>query len=203
MKSFSFLAASLTAVALLTSCDSASRLASHINGTWAGSPERLTDTDLSYVSMTPAYEFIRNTTDDRTAGTVNLTAQIDTQIPADGFPVDSIGEVPVSFSVAAVVTVSGVWKAVDDDEIIVKFTPSTVVTSVDSKAVCEYASPLTTTDRAVTTELPRPVIDSISRQLSTTMTHYVSTVQKLDDVEIRGTFMKCEIGKRDYTFTNM
>lgn len=195
--------AAVAGVAMLASCDSPSRLASHIEGEWTGASERITDTDLSYVSMIPDYEFIRNADNDRTEGTVNLTAQLDTSLPADGFPMDSIGETPVSFSVAAVVTASGTWKAIDDDEIIISFAPSTVIASVDSKAVCEYTSPLMSTDRAQTMELPKPVIDTISRQLTTTMTNYVGRVTAIDDIEIKGTFMKCEIGKRDYTFTKM
>ncbi|MDE6510056.1 MAG: hypothetical protein K2K99_07670, partial [Muribaculaceae bacterium] len=60
MKHFSSLIASAAIVAAMASCESPSRLASHLEGEWSGSPERITDTNLSYLSMTPAYEFVRN-----------------------------------------------------------------------------------------------------------------------------------------------
>lgn len=200
---FGALAAAAAMTVAVSSCESPSRLASHIEGQWSGTTERITDTDFSYVTMTPAYEFVRNAEGDRTSGTVSLTAQIDVSMPADGFPVDSVGETPVSFSVAAVVTASGTWKAMDDDEIAVSFTPATVLSSIDSKAVCEFASPLMTTDKAQTVELPKAVIDAVDRQLTSTMRTYVGKITEIDDVKIKGTFMKCEIGKRDYTFSKI
>ncbi|MDE5900431.1 MAG: hypothetical protein K2H33_03635 [Muribaculaceae bacterium] len=205
MKHFCYLIASAATVAAMASCESPSRLASRIEGEWSGTPERITDTSLSYLSMTPAYEFVRNdgADADRSAGKVTLTAQIDTTMPADGFPVDSLGEVPVSFSVAAVVTVNGTWKAIDDDEVLVRFSTSDMLTSVDSKAVCEYTSPMSAADKPQTVELPSPVLESIGRQITTSMTHYVANISKLDDIEIRDNFMKFEIGKKDFTFTRL
>lgn len=194
-----------TAITALCSCESPARLASHLEGEWSGAPERLTDTNLSYVSMTPSLEFTRQQGPgaDRTAGEVTLTAQVDTQLPADGFPADSLGETPVSFSVAAVVTAKGTWKAIDDDDVAIHFNAATVLSSVDSKAVCEYASPMSATDRAATTELPDAVIRAIDRSLTTTIKDYVAGVRELDDVEIKGTFMKCKIGGSRQTFTRL
>ncbi len=202
MKLFHYLTAAVAATAILASCESPSRLASQVEGEWAGAPQRITDTDFSYVSLTPAYEFVRDGADSK-GGTITLTAQTDISLPADGFQADSIGETPVSFTVAAVVTASGTWKAVDDDEIVVHFNPSTVVTSIDSEAVCEYTSPISVTDRAATVELPAQSIKSISRQLTTTVTAFVGSVHKFDDIKVKDTLMKCEIGKKDYTFSRI
>lgn len=203
MKRFNYLLMAAAVAGALASCESPARLASQLEGQWSGTTERLTDTNLSYVSMTPAYEFVRNdgANADRAAGTVTLTAQIDTQMPADGFPVDSLGEEPVSFSVAAVVTVNGTWKAVDDDEILVHFSTSDILTSVDSKAVCEYTSPMSATDRAQTVELPKSALDAIGRQITSTVSHYASSISEIDDIKIKDNFMKCEIDHRKSTFT--
>ena len=192
-------------IATITACESPSRLASQVEGEWAGTPERITDTDLSYVSMTPSYEFTRSQSgkSDKSGGDVKLVAQVDTQIPADGFPTDSLGETPVSINVAAVVTVSGTWRAVDDDDILVKFNTSTTVSSVDSKAVCEYASPFSSTDRAETIELPAAAITAISRQLTSTISDYAADMHELDDVKVKGTFMKCKINRTRHTFTRI
>lgn len=202
---FNYLIATVAMTAALASCESPARLASHIEGDWSGTTERITDTDLSYLSMTPAYGFVRNegADADRSAGTVTLTAQIDTSMPADGFPADTLGETPVSFSIAAVVTVNGTWKAMDDDEVIVRFSTSDIQTSVDSEVVCEYTSPLDAADHPQTVELPAPVLDAVGRRITAAMTNYVSDITKLDDIEIKNGFMKCEIGKKDYTFTRL
>lgn len=192
-------------IASITACESPARLASNMEGEWTGTPTRITDTDLSYVSMTPTFEFTRTQggKSDNSGGEVKLVAQVDTQIPADGFPTDSIGETPVSINVAAVVTVSGTWRAVDDDDILVKFNTSTTVSSVDSKAVCEYASPFSSADRAETIELPASAISAISRQLTSTISNYAADMHELDDVKVKGTFMKCKINRTHHTFTRI
>lgn len=203
IKIFNFITFVVLASVALFSCESSSHLASEIEGEWNGVPERVTETDLSFVSLTPSYEFIRNSgaESDKDAGTVILTAQIDAKIPAEGFQADSFGEAPVSFSVAAISTVKGTWKAIDNDELTVRFMPSSILTSIDSKAVCEYTGVISTTDKAETVELPHKTLDTIERQINATITAYVSAISKLDDIRVKDRVMKLEIGNKDYILT--
>lgn len=193
MKKFYYLFVGLVAVAF-GSCDENGRLAKDIQGTWAGTPERLNDAEAATSTIIETYTFTPDEANPKAKnGNITITGNVSTTIP--------MAVSPVSISAAATTSIQGTWTVVDDDEIALVLDPKTIQVKVDPDAVA------VTND--IFTEQNIPQVDSLRSEVSANIaaqlrrdveTHYMS-VRQLDDVKIKGPILKFEIADTEYVLT--
>lgn len=182
----------------VTSCESPSRLASKIDGTWSGTSVRFDKKTVSDGTYTPIYEFSR--IGNSTEGTVTMTAQVAVTMPINS-QVDAQGSAPVSATAAAVATVSGIWHADDDDEVKVAFDPATLKVEVDPDIQFEIASIYTNFDTDSTATVSPQVIKAFRDQTSRGMNEVISATHEFDDIHFTSdSMMTAKIAKKRQTF---
>ena len=202
MKLKSILLTSLIAgagLALVTSCSEESRLAKSLPGEWSGAPQTITDNDALTASLIETVTVGQPTPADKNGGdlSVNGVVSATTQLVADS----SFTE-PVTVSVGAIASVSGTWKVIDDDEVVVSFDPSTLSVSVDPEA--RYFTNVMAggeEGRARLDGMRAGFCDMIKASVTQALSHRYSGSRTLDDVKVKkGSVLKFEIGKTDYVY---
>ncbi|MCM1111094.1 MAG: hypothetical protein NC336_07800 [Clostridium sp.] len=186
--------AAATAVALV-SCDESSRLASRIEGTWSGSPERIIDNEASTANIIETYEFVRNP--GTNGGDVRLTALVSVTGQITG------GEgiiQPFSLSAAGVAAISGSWQADGDDDINLAWNDSTLTVSVDPSAVTLSMDMLTGESTPTVDSLKPQLAESIRRQTRQALEYKFLGTRRISDIKIKDNRMKCEINDVDLWF---
>lgn len=195
MKYLSVLAASALVCAALSSCNEKARLAGEVEGVWSGSPERIADASAAYSSMVKTFDF--QVDDSGEGGTVIITALIDVQntVPSDGDIVQ-----PIEVSAAATATVTGTWRAIDDDEMLISLDAASTQINVDPKAVQLNYNVLDSESAPDTSTLKPAAAAVIGRQVSAAVTSNILTINKIDDIKVHdNTLMECEINDHDNT----
>ena len=119
----------------LSSCDENARLAKELHGTWAGTPENVTDNTAITATLIETYSFTdaaQTMSKGAYGGDISITGMIScsTQILADSTIIE-----PVTLTASAVSTINGTWTVIDDDEIAVSLNPQTLVVTMDPEAV--------------------------------------------------------------------
>lgn len=191
------LAAALTVAAAvsLSSCNSKSRLAKEIEGVWAGNPERIADRDAAYSTMIKTFEF--QVDDSGTGGTVIITALIDVQ---NSVPQSPQLVQPIEVSAAATASVTGSWKAVDDDDVIITLDTATKQVKVDPDAVTLNYDVLDGDSAPDVTPLKSAAATVVDRQVNDAVTANILNINKIDDIKVHDKVtMECEINDRDLT----
>ncbi|MCM1075895.1 MAG: hypothetical protein NC411_00870 [Bacteroides sp.] len=183
-----------------TSCDENARLANEMQGSWTGTPENITDNSVVTATILETLDFTQSdiaVPKGSKGGELMIAGMISasTQVLSEGAMIE-----PLTLTASAKSTISGTWTVIDDDEIAVALDPATLAVEVDPKTVVMEGNPLTGS---------APRIDSIRPSVASTieasmqrvlMTRYAS-FRHLDDVKVKGTLLKFELGKMDCVFT--
>lgn len=195
MKKILYLALPALLAATVSSCDEKARLASDIEGSWSGTPERIYVSDAASSTITRIFTFVKGGND--TPATVIADVTFSTEQAVQ--PSDSIVQ-PVTITAAGSATISGTWSAIDDDEIAIVFDYSTMKVDVDPEAVAVDYDILSSTDTPQLEALRPAMAQSVKTHLTRVMTQSVFDFARLDDIKIKGNIMSCEINKKDLTF---
>lgn len=185
----------------LTSCDENARLAKDIHGTWAGTPENVTDNTAITATLIETYSFTdaaETLSKGAYGGDISVTGMIScsTQILGDSTLVE-----PVTLTASAVSTINGTWTVIDDDEIAVTLNPETLVVNMDPDAVTVANNVVTNNDNPSIEALKPGITATLRDGIKHTLTMRYASIRQLDDIKIKGPLMKFEIGKNDYVFT--
>lgn len=133
MRKLFYIIIGLVGIAFLLSCDSSSSLARNIQGTWvAQGPVQLTCANADRCLATNTYTFSRATANDLN-GDLTIYSVVSINYPVNT-PADPQSPV-VDLDVAATVSASGTWSAVNGSELTVIIDPRSVVVTVDPDAV--------------------------------------------------------------------
>lgn len=180
----------------LASCDSETRLAKDIQGTWSGNPQQVVDSGASSATATTLIEFVGGS--DLREGTVNITALVSVE-NVTSFN-DSV-MTPLEITASGTATITGVYQVKDDDEIIVSLDGSSLNVAVDPDAVQLNMNVLTEESDPVTTQLKAGASVLVEQQVRKIANQIFSGVNKIDDIKIHGSLMEAEINHRDLTFS--
>lgn len=178
----------------LSSCDSKSKLADDIAGSWASSPERFVDNQASSASIIQIIDFTKDQS--KTGGTLTMSGlfSIMTAMPQSDRAIQ-----PLSVTASGVASIAGEWTVIDDDEISVFLDAKTLNVNVDPSAVVLDDNLLTNESTPDTTSLKPALARSIEAQIKSAVGNQFFNVRKIDDIKIKDNIMSCEINKRDLT----
>ncbi len=177
-----------------TACDSKSRLADDITGTWSGTPEMIANETSGQTTVVNIIDFER--TPGTSGGTMTLSALLTTtsEIPES----DKVIQ-PISYSASGVATIRGEWIANDDDKITVAIDPTSMSLQVDPDAVQLNYNVLSETSSPDTVALNHHVIAYINQEMKLAVQKRFFKINKIDDIKIKDNMMSCEINDRDLT----
>ncbi|MDE6484819.1 MAG: hypothetical protein K2L14_05450 [Duncaniella sp.] len=199
MKIRMILAGAAVALGLtMVSCESATRLAKDVDGTWTGGVERIPGDALNS-DVFSTYTFTYNADNAQAGGDIVINATLSANYSDNVV----IGDIPstVVMTVAGTSTVSGTWTAVDDDEIVITLNPSTLKVSLDPDA-----QSLTTTVPGMTSEaidtLKPQLLSMIKDRMAYDLRIKYSSPIRMDDVKVKdGKTLAYEVNDVDYTLT--
>ena len=185
----------------LSSCDENARLAKELHGTWAGTPENVTDNTAITATLIETYSFTdaaQTMSKGAYGGDISITGMIScsTQILADSTIIE-----PVTLTASAVSTINGTWTVIDDDEIAVSLNPQTLVVTMDPEAVSVANNVVTNNDNPSIEKLRPGITATLRDGIKHTLSMRYASIRQLDDIKIKGPLLKFEIGMNDYVFT--
>lgn len=193
----------LGAVIATTSCESSEkRLVGQLAGTWAGTPETVTDGQALTATVTDTYFFAPDSaliSDGKfPVGPLYITAAIsmNSQIVAEGESVE-----PLSLTASAVANVRGTWSAIDHDEISLSIDPQTLTVIVDPDQLMVTSQSLTSMPQPEIEKMRPQVAKGLEQALRTALAHRYGSMKLMDDVKIKGTLLKYESGHEDFVLT--
>lgn len=192
-----FLAAALALGALVSSCDSREKLSDDLQGIWAGNPERLADTGAARATMTRLMEFTK--TGEPGSGNVTLTAYITVE---DMMAQSDSVVAPLTLTASGVASITGIYQAKDDDEVILNLDASSMTVQVDPDAVQLNYNVITGTSGSVPVTLQSGAQVLANQQITRAAQKAFFNLSEIDDIEFHDTFMTCELGKQKLTFTH-
>ncbi|MCM1522565.1 MAG: hypothetical protein NC039_07940 [Muribaculaceae bacterium] len=186
--------------AMMSSCESEEkRLAREVTGVWSGTPEEVTDNAAVTATISETYyfapdsAFISNGKFPIGPLTIESMMSMSTQVVAEGD-----GVMPIGLTASAIASARGTWTVVDDEEISISIDPSTISVSVDP-------STMTTSPDGNASAAPATMPDEMKTRLEQSLTRALATryggMKLLEDVKVKGTLMKYEIGHMDYVLT--
>lgn len=179
------------ATIILGACSDKSKLANEIEGSWAGTPERLGDDQSGTMTIQEIFSFIKNT--NSADGTINIQANVEVLEP------EAAGDEVVSAyatSAAAVASAQGSWTLIDDDEIVISIDPATIQVTVDPRSLVESDDLLTDTPVPTLDSLSTAKMGEIKLLVTTEVTKRFSELNHLDDVKVKDNRLKFEIGRK-------
>lgn len=190
---FGMLAALMAFV--VSSCDSRQKLSEDVAGLWSGTPEMLTNAGATRATMVRMMEF--TPTGSAGEGSVTLTAYITVEntLPAT----DSI-IAPLTISASGTATVTGLYQAKDDDDIMLNLDVTSFTVNVDPEAVQFDYNVLTGGGGSELTSL-RPAAERLaSQQIDHAARNIFFNLTEIEDIKVQKDMMQCEIGHKDLTF---
>lgn len=180
----------------LQSCDDSAKLAENLEGTWSGAPERLIDTSASSASVIDTYTFTH--TPDTKGGNITITSVISVTGQIDGS--QAIVQ-PFSLSASGTASVQGTWEAIDDDEIAISIDPKTLNVNIDPDAVVLSSSLLSGNTSAAVDSMKPALVNTIKAQVKEAVGNRYLSLKHIEDIDIKGSILKYEIGKQHYTMS--
>lgn len=190
------------AVALgVSSCNENAHLAKELHGTWAGTPENVTDNTAITATLIETYTFTdaaQPLTKGAYGGDITVTGLISCTTQMLG---DSTLVAPVTLNASAVSTISGTWTVVDDDEVSIMLNPESLIVNMDPDAVKVANNVVTNNDVPTIDSLKTGISNTLMEGIRHTLAIRYASVRQLDDIKIKDPLMKFEIGKTDYVFT--
>ena len=182
-------------VAALASCDSKSKLAESVAGTWASQQQTIANDAQGVTSGNDIFSF-QVTDKNKEGGTVSIASTLSLTHAADALtPADA----PFSTSVAATASISGTWKAIDDDELLITLDPNSLQVAVDPDAVALTSNPLTGVDQSKIDSLRPQMARFYQTELTNTLRAHYSQYTRIDDVKTKenGSILKIEVKDQD------
>lgn len=200
MKSF-ITSACLFAALALVSCNDNARLASEVQGAWAGTPENFTDNSVVTATILETFDFVSDGTviaKGSHGGSVVIVGMItaSTQVVADAGLVE-----PLSLTATAKSTISGTWTVIDDDEIALSLNLQSLAVDVDPSTLVVEGNVLTGNDTPKIDSIRPSVAATIGASMKRALENRYASFRHLDDVKVKGPLLKFEIGKMDCVFT--
>ncbi|MCM1293635.1 MAG: hypothetical protein NC111_07395 [Bacteroides sp.] len=195
MKKVLLIIAVAAACSYTTGCNQRQHLAQEVSGSWATDQLTISNDAQGQSSGSDLITFTVSPTDKSggsisIASTLSLTKSASALTPADA---------PFSMTIAATSSITGTWKATDDDEIIVKLDPQTLTINVDDDAVALVANPLSGATQSEIDSLKPQMAQFYRTELENTMRTHYSQYSRLDDIKTRdnGTLLKFEVNDVD------
>lgn len=174
------------AVLSLSSCESATRLAKDIQGSWSGAPEKLIENSPSASSYMPVLTFVKT---DAANGDITITSTLSiSEQTSDNTVMSASGQS----------TISGKWTAADDDEIYINLDPSTLDVIVNPDDVIMNSNPIDGTESASSGSLQTTLTPVIKARMKSAIQSQMLKIAKMDDIKIKNGIMTCEINDKDY-----
>lgn len=184
----------------LTACDKTP----DVQGGWQGSvtPLELNDNVGVSAGQNVSSQVITNLSFVRYAegktGMVEFQSNIDI-INATPFNQQAVS--PYEINIAATAVAVGQYRFVDDDEMIVVIDPASVKVTVDPDAVTYGSNVLTGQEMpAQVDSLKAQSVRNIQAMLTQKMRLYYGHFAKIDDIEVNGSVLQCEVADHDLTF---
>lgn len=176
----------------LSSCESASRLAKELDGSWSGAPVKLSD-DMSGI-VTGIDNFVFTREGDRD-GNIEIATMIsfDETLPADSMIVQ-----PLSVTIAGIARAQGSWVATDDDEVSVTVDPESITVEIDPQGVTLNTSLLTGADAVLPDSIAPALAQAARRRILRDVTTRYYSLSHLDDVKVKDNRLIFEIGREHY-----
>lgn len=185
--------------ALFTSCESKTKLAKSIEGSWTATPERLADDDAVSATSVRIFDFLPDTTTPVTNGQLVMSSMVTITTAADNSgDADGIMQ-HYTVSASGVATVTGTWTVIDDDEVRIDVDPSSLTVKVDPQGVEVNVNAITSQTVSVPDSIKPAFAESVKAQIRRLVEKQFFDVSKIDDIEIKDEFMTMEINKRDYS----
>lgn len=182
----------------LTSCDETARLAKDIQGSWCGTPERMSDDMSGTTEIVETFNFVRDT--DKNGGPIIISAMISASGPLQ--PTDQIVQ-PYALTASAEASAQGTWTAIDDDELSVVIDPQSIEIKIDPSDIA-FDTNLLTGQETPAIDSIRPLAASAlkARLKREVMTRFLE-MKHLDDVKVKKNLLRYEIGKDDFTMSRL
>lgn len=179
-----------------TSCNSREKLAEKVDGTWSSAPEQLSNTGATHTTMVRVMEFNKNP--ETPEGTVIMSALItvDNVMTASG---DSINQ-SLTITASGVATITGIFQAKDDDDLIVNLDYSSMTVQVDPKAVQLDYNVLMQTDDSHLEQLRPGAYRLATQQIQKSANGVFANLNEIEDIKVEGSIMTCEINDKDLSF---
>lgn len=112
---------------------------------------------------------------------------------------DSIS-VPLTITASGAATITGVFQAKDDDELLINLDYSSLQVSVGPQTV-QLNYNLLTQESSSRLEALRPgALRLATQQIQQSATNVFSDLTEIEDIKIDNDLMSCEIGHKDLTF---
>ncbi len=183
------------AVVMLASCDSRQKLSEELQGIWAGTPEQLTNSGAARATMVRMMEF--TSTGDAGEGNVTLTAYITVEntMPAN----DSI-VTPLTISASGTATITGLYQAKDDDDLMLNLDASSFTVNVDPDGVELSYNVLTEDSGSHLTSLRPAAAMLASQQIDHAARSVFFNLSEIEDIKVNNNMLKCEMNHKDLTF---
>lgn len=178
----------------LFSCDNgATRLSKEIEGSWSGTPEKLVQSGSSEATVIETYDFLGN--DSINGGNIIINSIISVTGSISGS--EAIVQ-PFSLTASGSATISGTWRAIDDDEISIALDSRTLQVKVDPDAVVLSSNIISGSEAPSVDSIAPGIANQIRTQLSKALEIRYLTIKHLDDVKIKDNILKYEIADIDY-----
>lgn len=181
------------AVIALVSCQNKEGLAEKVDGTWQSVPEHIADTDSISVNMIKSFEFAPL---HEAEGTLVVSAMISIEkyMPQS----DSLIS-PLTVNAAAVASITGKYKAISYDKIVLEPNASTFSIYIDSAAVSYNYNVLNGNAAPALQQLkPRYANEFMAYLLPIVKANFLKT-DTLTKVKLTDTLMHCQDGETDLT----
>lgn len=175
-----------------TSCDSASKLAEDIDGSWSSAPEMLANTPDGLITGVDNFVFSKTAS---TSGTIMIATMISVNRE---LPVNHDSTEPVSLTASAKATVQGTWMAADDDEIKLIIDPTSIQVEIDPEGIVAVPNLITEVVAPTTDSIPPALASALKKEILKVMTAKYIGLSQMDDVEIKDGRMKYEIDNTHY-----
>ena len=107
---------------------------------------------------------------------------------------------PYSLSASGRATLSGSWRATDDDDVALILDTNTLNVTVDPDAVIMTVNTIGETNQPAIDSLKPQIVNVLQMQMSQAIRNKLMTIKRIDDIKIRHDMMICEINDTDYTF---
>lgn len=184
----------------LSACNESARLADQLPGVWTGTPENFSDNSAVSATIIESYAFSPDTSAkaQKYSGTLTITGAISSNIQVVGS--ESFIE-PLNLTAAAVSTISGTWRVVDDDEISIALNPATLNIKVDRDGVAINSNLMNGNASPAIDSIRPEIVSTIENGMRQSLANRYAHVRMMDDVKIKKPIMKFEIGKTDYVLT--
>lgn len=200
MKAIHILMSAAIAISLV-SCNENERLAKELYGTWAGTPENITDNTAITATLIETY-FMADAPEALPKGsyggeiTISGMVSCSTQIIAD-----STSAEPMTLTASGTSTINGTWTVIDDDEIAVTLKPETLQVNMDPEAVTVANNVVTNNDNPNVETLKPGITTTLREGIKQALAMRYASIRQIDDIKVKGPLLKFEIGNNDYVFT--